>query len=301
MKDRTAPLVSVVIPAYNRPHYLEQAIQSVLGQTYTNIEIIICDDSTNDQVESMLLPYLDKYPQIKYFKNEKNLFLDNWQRCYELAEGEYINYLMDDDLFHPKKIEKMMSYYLENNSVRLVTSCRQLIDEHGGFLPPIKATVRLFGLTTTLDGIWLGNYVLSKCLNVIGEGTTVLFRKGDLAERFGTYKGKQYCCLNDVATWLPLLAKGKAVYIPEALSYFRIHPNQNNSSDAIVSTAVHEWLDLMVDSREDGFLQSPLMFKKALLKYYGNLQGLRHSKKPALRRKVQEVLQRIESIAKIKS
>lgn len=298
MRDRTVPLVSVVIPAYNRPHYLEQAIQSVLGQTYSNIEIIICDDSTNQQVETMILPYLNQYPQIKYFKNEKNLFLDNWHRCYELAEGEYINYLMDDDLFHPEKIEKMMSYYLENHDVRLVTSFRQLIDEHGGFLPPIKPTVRLFSAATTLEGIWLGNYVLSKCLNVIGEGTTVLFRKGDLAERFGTYKGKQYCCLNDVATWLSLLAKGKAVYIPEALSYFRIHPKQNNNSDAIVSTAVHEWLDLMVDSREDGFLESPALFKKSLLKYYGNLQGLRHVKKPALRSKVQQVMQRIESIVR---
>ncbi|MFC7560689.1 hypothetical protein ACFQY3_19720 [Paenibacillus farraposensis] len=74
----------------------------------------------------------------------------------------------------------------------------------------------------------LANIALTRCLNVIGEPTTVLFKKTDLTERFGVYKGKQYSLLNDLASWLNLLSKGKAVYIPETLSYFRIHPNQNN-------------------------------------------------------------------------
>ncbi|MGX1572905.1 glycosyltransferase family 2 protein, partial [Paenibacillus terrae] len=69
------PLVSVVIPAYNRPHTLKIAIDSVLEQTYPNIEIIICDDSTTNEVQEMLDSYLDSFPKIKYYKNDKNLFL----------------------------------------------------------------------------------------------------------------------------------------------------------------------------------------------------------------------------------
>ncbi|MFC7560690.1 glycosyltransferase family 2 protein [Paenibacillus farraposensis] len=109
------PLVSVVIPAYNRPHTLKIAIDSVLEQTYPNIEIIICDDSTTNEVQEMLKDsYLDSFSQIKYYKNEKNLFLGNWHKCFDLASGEYINYLMDDDIFHKEKIARMI-YFLKNS------------------------------------------------------------------------------------------------------------------------------------------------------------------------------------------
>ena len=91
-----------MIPAYNRPQYLVRAVISALWQTYKNIEIIICDDSTNNEVQTTI-SFLNRYPQIKYVKNEKNLFLENWHKCYELASGEYINFLMDDDLFHKEK------------------------------------------------------------------------------------------------------------------------------------------------------------------------------------------------------
>ncbi|MES9773145.1 glycosyltransferase family 2 protein [Priestia megaterium] len=293
MGEKVSPLVSVLIPAYNRPDYLEIAIMSVLAQTYKNIEIIICDDSTNNDVQTMIVPFLKNYPQIKYFKNDKNLFLDNWHKCYDLASGEFINYLMDDDVFHEQKIEKMMAYYLEHEDITLVTSFRQLIDQQGNFLPPIKPTVCLFNETKILDGKFLGNYVLRYGINVIGEATTVLFRKKDLTEKFGSYKGKQYCGINDVATWISLLVKGKAVYISEALSYFRLHPNQNSSSHSIVSTGIYEWPNLIFDSREDGFLESQDIFKSALAYQRHNIRQLFLSNNPTLQQKKQEILDRM--------
>ena len=136
------PLVSILIPAYNRPHTLKIAIESVLNQTYPNIEIIICDDSTDDRVKEMLVPYLESYSFIKYYKNEKNLLVKNWHKCFNLASGEYINYLMDDDVFHEEKIEKMIYFFNEFDNITLVTSYRQTINESGEFLPPIWATTR---------------------------------------------------------------------------------------------------------------------------------------------------------------
>ena len=78
---------------------------------------------------------------------------------------------------------------------------------------------------------------------MIGEPTTVFFRKKDLTEPFGVYKGKQYSLINDLAAWLSLLSKGKAVYIPEALSYFRLHPDQNNNK--IEVNSLSQWLDII--------------------------------------------------------
>jgi glycosyltransferase involved in cell wall biosynthesis len=242
-----------------------------LEQTYSNIEIIICDDSTNDGVQDMLDPYLHSFPQIKYYKNEQNLFLENWHKCFDLASGEYINYLMDDDVFHKEKIAKMIYFFNEFEDITLVTSYRQTINELGEFLPPIHATARLYEETRILDGKMLANVALTRCLNVIGEPTTVLFRKKELTERFGVFKGKQYSLVNDLAAWLSLLSKGKAVYIPEALSYFRLHPNQNNNKLGL--KAFSEWLDIMIASREDGFLDTNELFKTALHSYRERVKG----------------------------
>ncbi|EHS57677.1 glycosyltransferase family 2 protein [Paenibacillus sp. Aloe-11] len=266
------PLVSVVIPAYNRPHTLKIAIDSVLEQTYPNIEIIICDDSTTNEVQEMLEDsYLDSFPQIKYYKNDKNLFLGNWHKCFDLASGEYINYLMDDDIFHKEKIARMIYFFENFENITLVTSYRQTIDESGAIIPPLYATERLYEETRIMDGKMLANVALTRCLNVIGEPTTVFFKKTDLIEQFGVYKGKQYSLLNDLASWLNLLSKGKAVYIPEALSYFRIHPNQNNQT--LGQNAFTEWLDIMIASRDDGFLDTDDLFKTALHSYQERIKG----------------------------
>ncbi len=266
-----APLVSIVIPAYNRPDTLKIAIDSGLAQTYPNIEIIICDDSSNDRVQEMLSTYLDLYSNIKYYKNEKNLFLENWHKCFDLATGEYINYLMDDDLFHREKISKMMYFFNEFDNITLVTSYRQTINESGEFLSPIHATSKLYEETRILDGKMLGDIALTRCLNVIGEPTTVLFKKESLTEPFGVYKGKQYSLINDLAAWLSLLSKGKAVYIPEALSYFRLHPNQNNNK--MGANTFSQWLDIMIASREDGFLDTNELYKTALHSYRERVKG----------------------------
>ncbi|WP_025686527.1 glycosyltransferase family 2 protein [Paenibacillus maysiensis] len=266
------PLVSIVIPAYNRPHTLKIALESALEQTYPNIEIIICDDSTTPEVQEMLEPFLDSFPQIQYHKNEKNLFLENWHKCFDLASGEYINYLMDDDMFHKEKIAKMIHFFRNFENITLVTSYRQTMNESGAFIPANYATKRLYDETRIMDGRMLANVALTRCLNVIGEPTTVLFKKTDLIERFGVYKGKQYSLLNDLASWLTLLSKGKAVYISEELSYFRIHPNQNNQT--LGPKAFTEWLDIMIASRDDGFLDTTDLFKTALHSYHERIKGL---------------------------
>jgi hypothetical protein len=145
------------------------------------------------------------------------------------------------------------------------------MDESGSFLPPIWATAKLFEETRILDGKQLGNIALTRCLNVIGEPTTVLFKKEDLTEPFGVYRGKQYSLLNDLAAWLSLLAKGKAVYIPNALSYFRLHSDQNNSKMGMETFS--QWMEIIIASREDGFLETNELFRTALHSYRERVEG----------------------------
>ncbi|KZL93695.1 glycosyltransferase family 2 protein [Clostridium magnum] len=248
-------LVSILIPAYNKPNFLKIALNSALQQTYKNIEIIICDDSTNNQVQTMVEPYLSKYSNIKYFNNGEPLGaygIENSKKCLSLANGEYINYLFDDDKFYCAKIQKMVKY-LKDDSVSLVTSRRSRINSKGNVLPDIAATKPISNVDRIYDGKEIGRRMLLTQLNFIGEPTTALFRKKDI-EGFGMFMGRQYECLVDMAMWLDLLLKGKFVYIPEILSSFRIHRQQKTSNRQIGILGKKEIRYLLEDGCKAGFI-----------------------------------------------
>lgn len=261
------PKVSVLIPAYNRPHYLEVALQSVLNQTYENIEIVVSDDSTTDEVQEMIQPYLEKHPNIIYQRNPRPLVGENFNKCIELSSGEYINFLMDDDFFHPEKIERMIPFLLDFPNVKLVTSYRKYVDEQGNELPDDGANAPLVKEDTILNGRILGNQMISSLTNAIGEPTTVLFRRKDLV-KWGTYKGKnQYFFINDLAAWIELLSQGDAAYLVTPLSYFRRHTGQNQRNPKFIYNTVLNCFDLIQDTRKDGFLRDQRDYKKALLSF----------------------------------
>jgi glycosyltransferase involved in cell wall biosynthesis len=274
----TTPLVSILIPAHNRPEFFEKALRSALGQIYENIEIIICDDSTNNDVFNIVNRYIPLNPNILYFKNEKPLGgngLLNAQKCLELSSGEYVNYLFDDDLFHREKIVKMLPYLVNNNNVSLVTSYRQIIDEKGDYLSPIPSSVRLFNKMTAIEGNSFARFLLKNQLNVIGEPTTVLFRKKYIENKFGYYSGKQYRCLTDFAMWIQLLSRGDGVYIPETLSFFRIHNGQNSKDSELMSLGSQESLTLIKDAFKNGILSSRNEYNDCLTNWiYGNFNKI---------------------------
>ncbi|MBK9346116.1 MAG: glycosyltransferase family 2 protein [Burkholderiales bacterium] len=244
------PLVSILIPTHNRPDYAELALQSALAQTYPHIEIIVNDNSDDTLTQERFAPYIERHPHIHYARVPGCGPLENFQYCYARATGEYVNYLMDDDLFHPDKIQKMMSFMLAKPNIGLVTSFRQLIDADGADLQPIAGTERTFHVDTLIGGRSLGTMILSNGHNMIGEPTTVLFRKSDAGPVFGRFLGKQYTTLSDVATWLAVLAHRDGVYLPDALSYFRIHGGQDQRSNGIKIKANVEWLELFCDAHQ---------------------------------------------------
>lgn len=111
------PRVTVIIPTYKRTvDFLSRAVKSVIAQTYPNVEIIVIDDSPSDyKLRNSIKEYMDTVvnDNIKYFQNEKNMggsLARN--RGIELATGEYISFLDDDDEYMPEKIEKQVKFML---------------------------------------------------------------------------------------------------------------------------------------------------------------------------------------------
>ena len=106
-------LISVIIPAYNRELTIERAIRSVLNQTYTNLEVIVVDDCSIDDTESIVKSIIDK--RLVYHKLERNsgaCIARN--KGVELSRGEYIAFQDSDDEWHTDKLEKQYLYLSEN-------------------------------------------------------------------------------------------------------------------------------------------------------------------------------------------
>ena len=113
-------LISVVIPSYNRFEFLQKAIESVLGQTYKNFEIILVNDgSTQEEYYNHKFPEVVKVINLE--TNQKNIlgYVSNeYIRNFGInaAKGKYLAFLDDDDLWMPKKLEVQLKKMLENNS-----------------------------------------------------------------------------------------------------------------------------------------------------------------------------------------
>ncbi|MDQ0008353.1 glycosyltransferase involved in cell wall biosynthesis [Luteibacter jiangsuensis] len=107
------PLVSVYIPTRNRSALLRRAIDSVLAQTYPEIEVLICDEASTDDTAEVVADYARRHPgKFTYLRNETPQGACRARnRCIEQAIGTYVTGLDDDDLFHPQRIECLVDIY----------------------------------------------------------------------------------------------------------------------------------------------------------------------------------------------
>ncbi|RYE58648.1 MAG: glycosyltransferase family 2 protein [Sphingobacteriales bacterium] len=210
------PKVSILIPTYNYAHYIGEAIESALNQTYTNFELIIVDDQSKDNTDEVVSRYL-KDTRVKYYKNKVNLGLAaNFNEALKYANGEYIKYLLADDLFHPTLLEKMVPVMDQHPGVSLVTSKRDMFGSKNK-----SSELPLLYLQDGNTVIYAS--IKEKAGNWIGEPTTVMFRKSAL--KIGGFN-TTYTCLVDWEMWLRILTVGDCYIIPETLSYFRVHDKQ---------------------------------------------------------------------------
>lgn len=210
------PKVSVLIPTYNYAHYLDEAIESILQQTYQNFEVIIVDDNSTDDTDATVKKYLAD-SRFLYYKNTVNIGLaENFNMCLQYASGKYIKYLLADDKFHPLLLDTYVNVMEANKNISLITSSRQIF----GIKNCIKQPPLLY--------LQSGKKVITETLkdgqgNWIGEPSAVMFRKADL--RVGGFN-TQFTCFVDWDMWLRLLTVGDCYILPEVLSYFRVHEKQ---------------------------------------------------------------------------
>lgn len=205
MKEQA--LVSIILPVYNGEKHLREAIDSILNQTFTNLELIIVDDASTDSTPLIIRSYADT--RIKYYKNENNLrVVQTLNKAIDIANGEYVARMDADDIAKPERIARQIAYLQANPQVAVVDCIMEYIDENSQPLGRNNNNI------TSADDI--RRHLLRH--NCLGH-SSIMTRKHVYAQ----YKYRQID-YEDYDLWLRLLNDGLTIHkIPEPLLQYRIH------------------------------------------------------------------------------
>ena len=265
MNTASKARVSILIPAYNERHF-GAAFSSALAQTHRDFEVVVCDDSPGTAIEQTVRAAND--PRVRYVRNPQRLgFEGNFTECLRQSSGELVKFLNDDDRLRPQCVEALAAAFEFDPRITLVTSRRVVIDAEGKPGGDVFATTPLSHVSCLVPGMEMGDFNLANSTNLIGEPTTVMFRRADVMPEAGgifTWHGRSYHCLADMALWLRLLAKGHAFYHATPLSEFRMHAGQEQRGAAMDVACVEERGQLVRAARAAGFLQHPGLYRMAL-------------------------------------
>lgn len=211
-------LISVITPVYNVQRYIGKTIDSILGQTFGNFEIILVDDYSKDESAAIIKQYCDKYPNIIYYRQEKNMGAAVARnKALEVANGRYVAFLDSDDLWLPEKLEKQMKL-MKNISAPMTYTAIEMIDENNVLVKP-KRKVR-----ESVDYLFLLHNTM------IATSSVIVDRK-----QLGDFRMPLRRSGQDYATWLMLLRNGAVAYgIDEALVRYRVG-NKSLSSNKLKS------------------------------------------------------------------
>ena len=275
------PLVSIIIPTFERPHYFRLALESVLAQTYRNLDIFITDNSHNTETAELMRRDFSNDPRIHYEHHPSYGAAENWTRArsYNNPNATYVNWLMDDDLFMPDKIALMMDAFFAHPDLSLVTSYRECIDADGHKLPDIPATEPIAQEVTKFSGETIGANILTYLINFVGEPTTALLKKEFLLNGHNLgFSGKEGKYLtSDFPTWLRLLSQGNMMYFPTPLSKFRIHDGNEQGQFKIRVCGTISWaLTIREAIERDAYLHDLRMRRSSIVQWLNMMGHILH-------------------------
>ncbi|PSU82830.1 glycosyl transferase [Photobacterium kishitanii] len=200
----SSPLVSILLPVYNGGEYIEEAIDSIISQTYKNFELIVINDGSNDNTRDLLDNYIS-FKNIKIYHTENQGIIKSLNYALSLADGEYIARMDADDIAYEDRISKQVSFLNENKDVWLCGSQVELIGTISGISNlPINADLcRIKALFSTPV-----------------YHPTVMFRRNNIIYDIN-YKDAE-----DYKFWTDILLLGEIKNINDVLLKYRTHENQ---------------------------------------------------------------------------
>lgn len=203
--------VSVTVLTYNRARLVTEAIDSILNQTFRDFEVIVVDNYSSDNTESVVRSYTDE--RIRYFKNQNDGFIGvNRNYSIEKSRGEYIAFLDDDDLWLPEKLEKQIELLDSDRRLGLVYSDIFIMDSNGDF--------RKHPYSHSIEP--LRGYVFNQLLQANFIPMPAVVVRGEVLDKVGGFNPKYKICL-DYDLWLRIARSYPIDYVEQPLATFRVH------------------------------------------------------------------------------
>jgi glycosyltransferase involved in cell wall biosynthesis len=207
------PLVSVCIAVYNCERYIGQAIDSILGQTLGDFELVIADNASTDGTVAVVRSYDD--PRIRLIQNERNIGpVANFDLVMRAGVGKYLKLVGADDLLYPTCLEKQVAVMEADPGLSLTACRRDIIDACDNVIIRRHGWWGRGGRYEGRDAI---RRIVRAGRNLLGEPIAVLFRQ-DLLERVGDIDP----LMSDLDYWCRLLQTGDLYIIKESLAAFRV-------------------------------------------------------------------------------
>lgn len=235
------PLVSILIPVYNREKYVGEAIESAINQTYKNIEVIIVDNCSTDNTWRILLDYQHQDERIHIFQNDRNLGpVYNWIECFKRAKGEYSKILWSDDWMSLDFVENALSVF--NEDISFVISAQQIITNDKEVLSNVVYWKDKYSQREYLENALLYN----KHSFPLSPGCAI-FRTKDILNNFivdipnqDGLDSKKNGAGNDLYLFLKIALHYPYIgVVPNSISYFRAH--KESFSVASNLNLYYEW------------------------------------------------------------
>ncbi|WLI88044.1 glycosyltransferase [Massilia sp. R2A-15] len=246
MTTRQYPLVSIITPAYNQAEYLDATIQSVLAQTYPNLEYIVLDDGSSDRTPEVLKKYDG---QLRWERHENMGQARTLNKGWRMSNGELLAYLSSDDLLDPRAIERLVEEYDGQDSV--IFGAYRLIDQNG-------ATIK------TKNTVFLGYADMVHNFNCpIGPGA--IFSRS-LFESSGGWN-TELRQIPDYDFWIRIGARAKFIRVDEELAGFRVHTGSQTFAQSSIQKS-DESIASMADLFEKMMATPGLSRTKAMAAAY---------------------------------
>jgi len=216
-----AARVSVVVPAYNSVAFIDATMRSILGQTFTDFELLVSDHTSTDGTWEALQPFAaDPRVRLSRFAPGGG-GPANWNAVTDLATGEFVKLVCGDDVLAPESLAEQVAALDACPTAVMVASHRDVIDAAGTLVLRRRGLAGLRGEIPGADAI---RATVAAGTNIFGEPASVLFRRAVLVDA-GGWDGR-YPYLIDQATYFAVLSRGKLVAVPRSLSAFRVSPSQ---------------------------------------------------------------------------
>lgn len=218
-----SPLISIVIPSYNKVKYINETLDSIVDQNYQNFEVIIQDGGSTDGTLEIIKKYANKYPSfIKYESKKDSGQLDAINTGLKKAKGEIVTFINADDVYTEGAFELVIGHYIENSEALWFAGKGIVVSDKGTEIAKLATLYKnfLFSLNT-VHCLLITNYLI--------QPSVFLTQKA--IKKYGLFTGTKFSVM-EYDLWLKMGKNHMPIIVNKVLSKFRLDKDTKTSLNA---------------------------------------------------------------------